>query len=196
MKLRYIGFMDIAIFLHPFMPLALAQTGGAPQSVDWEAMIPAIRELLNTVSKSNPEWGGIEEYYSIGIVKTTDITGDGVPEALVDLGTGGASTSAVTVMRTEDHKPILAVFRGRDEKVSPVVFLEGASVTHTDSVELLPQHHAVHAIHYSYGANGKLDQCGGEAYAWNAQSRTFDYNPALTKKLTKATCRQVPARAQ
>jgi len=140
--------------------------------------------------------GGIEEHYSIGIFKTADITGDGVPEALVYLGTGGASTDEMTVMRMEDHKPVLAVFRGRDGKVSPVVFLEGASVTHTDGVELLPEQHAVHAIHYNYSGNGKLHQCGGEAYTWNAQSKTFDYNSALTKNLTKATCRQVPKAAR
>jgi hypothetical protein len=196
MKPRHENITGIAILVLTFMPLALAQTGSAPRSVDWKGMIPGIREVLKTESTSNPEFGGIEEHYSIGIFKTADITGDGVPEALVYLGTGGASTDEMTVMSTEDHKPVLAVFRGRNGKVSPGVFLQGASVTHTDTVELLPQQHAVHAIHYNYSGNGKLHQCGGEAYTWNAQSKTFDYNPPLTKTLTKATCRQVPKAAR
>lgn len=189
-------FARIAIIPLAFMPLALAQTGGAPQPVDWKAMIPAIRTALHTESETNPEFGGVEDRYSIGIRKTADITGDGVPEALVDLGTGGASTDAMTVMRMQGQKPVLAVFRHRDGKIAPLVFLEGASVMHTDGVELLPDQHAVHVLHYSYGGDGKLDTCGGEAYAWNARSKMFDYRSTLTKKLTQATCRNVPQAVQ
>jgi hypothetical protein len=141
---------------------ALAHQTARP--VDWQAMISIIRSVL----KNDPEFRGIEQpYYSIGIKRTADITGKGVTEALVYLGTGGASTDAMTVMRIENGEPVVARFRGRDGKVSSMVFLEGASVMHPDGVEMLPEQHAVYSLHYNYGSNGKLRECTGEAYQWN-----------------------------
>jgi hypothetical protein len=76
---------------------ALAYQTAKP--VDWQAMIPIIRSAL----KNDPEFRGTEQpYYSIGIRRTADITGDGVPEALVYLGTGGASTDEMTSGGTSD----------------------------------------------------------------------------------------------
>jgi hypothetical protein len=75
---------------------ALAYQTAKP--VDWQ-MIPIIRSAL----KNDPEFRGTEQpYYSIGIRRTADITGDGVPEALVYLGTGGASTDEMTSGGTSD----------------------------------------------------------------------------------------------
>jgi hypothetical protein len=157
--------------------------------VDWQAMIPIIRSVL----KNDPEFQGIEQpYYSIGIRRTTDITGEGVTEALVYVGSGGASTDAMTVMRIENGEPVVARFRGRDGKVSSMVFLEGASVMHTDGIEMLSEQHAVYSLHYNYGSNGKLRECSGEAYQWNPATKLFDYNPLLGKKITQDTCRKVP----
>jgi hypothetical protein len=170
---------------------ALAQQTAKP--VDWQAMIPIIRSVLKNEAIQNPEFRGIEQpYYSIGIRRTADITGDDVPEALVYLGTGGASTDEMTVMRIENGEPVVARFRGRDGKVSSMVFLEGASVMHTDGVDMLPEQHAVYSLHYNYGSNGKLRECTGEAYQWNPDTKLFDYNQPLGKKLTQDTCRKVP----
>jgi len=170
---------------------ALAHQTAKP--VDWQAMIPIIRSVLKNEAIRNPEFQGIEQpYYSIGIRRTADITGDGVPEALVYLGTGGASTDEMTVMRIENGEPVVARFRGRDGKVSSRVFLEGASVMHTDGVEMLPEQHAVYSLRYNYGSNGKLRECSGEAYQWNPATKLFDYKPLLGRKLTQDTCRKVP----
>jgi 5,10-methylenetetrahydrofolate reductase len=66
-------------------------------------MIPAIRDVL----KNDPgSQGSVEEHYAVGIRKVADITGDGLTEALVYLGTGGASTDALTLMRIENDKPV------------------------------------------------------------------------------------------
>jgi hypothetical protein len=169
------------------MVAALAHPTAKP--VDWQAMIPIIRSVL----KNDPEFRDIEQpYYSIGIRRTADIRGDGVPEALVYLGTGGASTDEMTVMLIENGKPAVARFRGREGKVSSMVFLEGASVMHTDGVEMLPEQHAVYSLRYNYGGNGKLRECTGEAYQWNPSTKLFDYNHRLGKKLVRDTCREVP----
>ncbi len=99
---------------------------------------------------------------------------------------------ALWVMRIENGEPVVARFRGRNGKVSSMVFLDGASVMHTDGVEMLPEQHAVYSLHYNYGSNGKLRECTGEAYQWNPDTKLFDYKHRLGKKLTRDTCRKVP----
>ena len=108
------------------------------------------------------------------------------------LGTGGGSTDEMIIMRIENDRPVVALFRGRDGKVAPMTFLRGASVMHTDAVEMRPHQHLVYSLHYNYGGNRRLHQCTGEAYQWNADTKTFDYNHRLSKKLTHDTCRNVP----
>jgi len=170
---------------------ALADQPSKP--VDWKAMISGIRDVL----KNDPgSQGSVEEHYGIGIRNIADITGDGITEALVYLGTGGASTDALTLMRIENDKPVPAMFTGRDGKPSSVGFLRGASVMHTDDVEMLPLEHAIYSIHYSFSgthANGvqKVRECGGEAYKWNPQTKTFDHNRRLSDRLNRDYCKKV-----
>src|SRR5579872_6293247 len=58
---------------------------------DWKSLIPQIRKVLNQTFPGE----GIEEHYNIAIYGTGDVTGDGIPEAIVYVGTGGASTDEV-----------------------------------------------------------------------------------------------------
>lgn len=86
------------------------------ESVNWEDTIPRLRPVLKRAFPRER----IEEHYPIRIVQTADITGDGIPEALVYLGTGGAATDEVTVMRMQGDRPVVALFRRADGKVSPI----------------------------------------------------------------------------
>jgi hypothetical protein len=171
-----------------------AQREARPVDPQWQTMVLAVREAIMKASFAHPEFAGIDNR-AIGIDTTVDITGDGVPEALVHLGPGGASTDQFTVMRIEAHKPVIAVFRDRNGKTAPMVFLQGSSVMHSDSVKLLPAQHAVYAFHFNYGPTGKLHECGGEAYGWNDHTKAFDYSSRLSEKITKESCRQVPQTA-
>ena len=190
--------MRTAILVLTFMPLVYAQSGNAPRPHaigDWQRMTPAIRKALRS---QFPDERG-DGPYPVGILRAghvADITGDGLSEAVVFFGQGGASTSQLTLMRVEGGKPVVALFKDRAGKVRPMIFIEGASVMHTDGVELLPKQRSIFALHYDYGPNGRLHQCGGEAYTWNRQSKTFNHNSPLTKALTKSTCSQVPQRAR
>ena len=167
--------------------LAVAFAAATPKPVDWKAMIPAVRSALETQFPDER----VEEHYPVAIARAADIadiTGDGVSEALVYLGTGGASTDQMTLMRMEDSKPVVALFRGRDGKISSMVFLRGASVRHGDGIDMLPNEHAVYSSHYTTDDDGKLDKCSGEAYQWNRHTKTFDYSPRLSKKLAQSSC--------
>src|ERR1039457_2955668 len=173
-------------------PPSPSQVMQSPVAKRWQSVIPAIQEVLKA---QFPD----EQPYAVGILRVShigDITGDGVGQALVFFGTGGASTNQLTLMRMEDGKPVVAIFKDRAGKISPKVFVEGASVMHTDSVELLPQEHAVYSIHYNFaGLNPdgvqKVHECGGEAYQWNPHTSTSDYNRRLSERLTQDYCRKV-----
>jgi hypothetical protein len=167
--------------------LAVAFAAATAKPVDWKAMIPAVRLALETQFPDER----VEEHYPVAIARAADIadiTGDGVSEALVYLGTGGASTDQMALMRIENNKPVVARFRGRDGKVSSTVFLRGASVRHGDGIDMLPNEHAVYSSHYATDDDGKLDKCSGEAYQWNRHTKTFDYSPRLSKKLAQSSC--------
>ncbi len=155
-------------------------------AVDWQSQLPAIRALL----KAQFPQEGVEEHYPVSLFHI------GGSEALVYLGTGGASTSELTLVRMEDGKPVVALFKDRQAKVGPMIFLEGASVMHSDGTELLPADHAVFHFFFNYAENGRIGECSGEAYRWNPRSKLFEYDRRLSQKLARDACRKVPLRNQ
>jgi len=155
--------------------------------VNWNSLIPAIREQLDT------EAGQSGQLYPIGIREEADLTGDGIPEALVYLGTGGAYTDYLAVMRVVNGKPIFADFKSRDGRISHMNFAQGASVMHTIGVEVCRQQQAVFSFHHDLSGDmaQKVVQCGGEAYRWNRKTDVFEFDESLTKRLTRTYCQQV-----
>lgn len=154
-------------------------------------MMPAVRSVLEHQYPEAARRGASP----VGILRPdhiADITGDGISEAFVTFGTGGASTSPLTLMRIEDGKPVVALFKDRHGKIQSIGFLEGASVMHTDTVEMLPKAHAVFYLHYQYRANGPLGSCDGESYRWDSRSKTFNYDARLSRELTRDACSKVP----
>jgi hypothetical protein len=166
---------------------ALAIQGASP-TVDWQSILP---EVQSAAKKEFRDAGG---YYPVSISRVADVTGDGTSEALIDFGCCGAYAHAMTVMRIEEGKPVVALFRGRDGKVASTEFLEGASVMHGAAVELDTTEHAVFSGNWDRKSDGtKLASCGGEAYQWNAAAKRFDYNGRLSERLSKDFCRKIRA---
>ena len=164
------------------------------KDIDWNGMMPKVRPVLE--KQFGEEVG---EHYDVGILRSghiADITGDGIPEALVWLGTGGAYTSTLALMRIEDDKPVVALFRDRQGKTEPILFLEGSSVMHSNIVELLPKDRAVFQSHFEYVGDGRLRTCDGEAYRWTPRTKTFDYDSRLSKSKSQDFCRKVPQKIQ
>jgi hypothetical protein len=159
-------------------------------TVNWESLIPTIRTVVG------PTFLGmrVEESGSLSILQKNDITGDSVPEALVNLGSGGAYTSYLTLMRVENDKPVAAQFKQKDGKVSPLMFLAGASVMNGESVAMLPDKNAIYAGHWSRVVSGtsfgSLTNCSVEAYQWNSQTRNFDFNLSLSNEVRPGFCQK------
>ncbi len=152
------------------------------QGLSWNDRMPAIQaQLAATFPDETCD-------RPAAIVRTGDINGDGVPEALVSFGLGGAYTSQLTLLRLENGKVMVARFKNSKGKASPMVFAEGASVRHSVSIKLLSREQALFSIEID--SNGsKVEGCTGQAYQWNPRTSTFDENRRLSKALTKSYCR-------
>jgi hypothetical protein len=175
----------VAIFVLTVMPLAWIQTtsdsGPVPQqTVDWKSLVPALREVLKGEFQS--------EMAALYVRSQADITGDGIPEALVDFGSGGAYTDYLTVVRLQNGRPVAAIFKHPDGKTRSSMFAEGSSVKNGVTVKLRPESNAVFACEYSMKDNGHLAKCSGEAYQWNRQTATFEYDKRLSNQIGKDFC--------
>jgi len=161
-----------------------------PKSVNWESLIPTIRTVVG------PTFLGmrVEESSSLSIFQKNDITGDSVPEALVGLGSGGAYTSCLTLMRIENDKPVVAQFKQKDGKISSLMFLAGASVMNGESVVMLLDKNAIYAGHWSRAVSGtpfgSLTNCNVEVYQWNSQTKNFDFSVGLSNEVRPGFCQK------
>jgi hypothetical protein len=161
------------------------KTKSAPKSVDWESLIPIMQAIFNR--GLSPE--EIKARHAVRVVEEADITGDGVPEALVTTGDAGASTDILALMRIEDGKPVRARFRNLEGKTVDLEFLQGASVMHGNSVELLSDEKAIYQGGYFMDETAtRFSGCGAAAYRWHAETKTFDLDATLSKQITKTYC--------
>jgi hypothetical protein len=121
-------------------------------------------------------------------IETADVTGDGIPEALVDYCHMGAYTSDVVLMRLEHGSPVLARFRDiKGKNVSPA-FLRGASVRNGENSVLDIGNHAVYALHWHTNNSGALENCTVDAYVWNPRLGTFDQANRVAKEIVRREC--------
>jgi hypothetical protein len=101
----------------------------------------------------------------------------------VYLGTGGASTDEVVLMRMENGSPVVVKFREKNGAIQTHTFLRGASVTHSDDFELLSEKHAVYSMSSMTDGEGRLAKCSVTAYRWNASTKTLNWNEALSAQV-------------
>jgi len=194
--MRRISQALLLVMLPASFGLVDAQTAsvGAPKSLaEWRAMAAALEDTIET---EFPNFREVAKQHAAGIVRVADVIGDGIPVALVYLGTGGAYTDELCVMRFSDGKPAVALFKDRAGKLSELTFAEGASVMNRVSIELLPEEHSVYSMESGYGNSGKLSRCTGQAYKWNGRSQLFEFNLSLTKRMTRKKCAELPQKLE
>ena len=165
-------------------------TTPTPKAVDWESLLPSMRTALKQAFPNER----IEESRPISIYKKVDVTGDGVPEVMVNLGTGGATIDLVTSMRIENNKPIAPLFKQKDGKVSTLIFSVGAGGAgrYGSTAEMLANKNTIYFASYSkYGESA--DYCRVESYQWNAQTKIFEYNSSLSNEIQQNYCQTAGA---
>lgn len=168
------------------------------QSFNWHENIKVVEktigpEFMETKTKQTG---------SMTIAKTAEITGDKTDEALIALGSSGAYAEYFTLMRINhanrngtllrSSKPILAEFKQRDGSVGPLLFAAGSSVSHGETIELVPTTNAVYSGGWSIDPiNPDAIECNLDVYVWNEKTSLFEFNKALSDSSLAAFCAKI-----
>jgi hypothetical protein len=143
-----------------------------------------------------------KEREPMSIHKIAEITGDKTDEALIALGSGGAYTEYLTLMRLnyankdgslqKTSKPIIAQFKLRDGSTGPLMFAEGSSVSHGETVELIPATNAVYSGGWSLDpVNPDAIECNLDVYIWNEKNSLFEFNKVLSESALASFCAKI-----
>lgn len=138
-----------------------------------------------------------EQGDNMSIYKKADITGDGIEEALIYLGSGGAYTSYFAlvqgeILENDQIKINKAKFKTSEGRIEDVMFVEGTSVSHGMSVEFAPSKNAIYAESWQIDPiNPDTIECNIEAYVWNQNSKIFEYNEKVGKDATESYCSKI-----
>lgn len=165
---------------------------------DWNDNIKLVEKTIG------PEFMEIKTRQNgpMSIHKTAEITGDKTEEALIALGSSGAYAEYFTLMRVnyanrdgsllKTSKPVLAQFKQRDGAVGPLMFAQGASVSHGETVELVPTTNAVYSGGWSLDpVNPDAVECTLDVYVWNAKTSLFEFNKGLSDSSLASFCAKI-----
>jgi hypothetical protein len=148
------------------------------------------KELTATLKRTFPNMTTIGDRGELFIAQTIDINGDSVPEALVDLQTGGAYTEDYAICQLEDGKLEVADFRDKNILSSQKCFSKGASVRHEVKLSFANDGKGNYVI-YQYTIDmsssdlAVVDKISVEAYRWNVSTRLYEYNEELSLAFQK-----------
>ena len=157
-----------------------------PKPVNWESLIPDIKI---TLQQAFPERIFRDE--DIEILTKGDITGDGIPEALVQIYCG-ATTCELVLMRIENNKPVVSRFKQKDGEISYLAFSEGAGGAgrYGSGTKLIEDKNTIYFTHH-FAYNESSDSCGAEAYQWNSQTKIFEFNVSLSNETGQNYCSKI-----
>jgi hypothetical protein len=149
------------------------------------------KELTATLKRAFPNILTIGDRGEPFIAQTIDMNGDSIPEALVDLQTGGAYTEDYAICQLDRGKLRVANFRDKNMPLSlPKYFWEGASVQHEVKLSFANDGKGNYVI-YQYTIDKSssdpavIDKISVEAYRWNMSTRLYEYNEELSLAFQK-----------
>ncbi len=162
---------------------------GSPVGIttDWNA--PALN-VTDVLKRAFPETD-VGGRGSVSIEEQVDITGDGIPEAFVALGTGGASVEYLSLLRMDNGTPVVSKVKDIDGIVGPLQLLQGAAVLHSSDIGTVPKEDIVYQRELSYSPeDGSISSCAVQAYRWDSAETLFVYDPDASLSLQAQRCMQ------
>lgn len=181
--------MKRATFLAGICMLSAVSVMSAdPPAADWNALLPSVQRAVRHAFPKE----AANAHYLPSIVLTADLSGMGGSEALVSLGSGGY-TDDVTVVQLQGATPVPAKFRGRDDRIGPMVFTSGTTEDRGGEVRLVAKDHAVFAGYWEL-KGAKMKECRGEVYQWDAVAKDFSYEKKMSKQMGREYCQAVVAK--
>jgi hypothetical protein len=146
------------------------------------------KQLLAALKEAFPNMEHIGETESPFVVKTVDFTGDGTPEAIVDMAYNGASFRYYTVCQLKNGVPKVVKFKDAFGKITYLHF----------KIDDLPEHSAelkftrdekgnfvLYLEQITRNSSGEVANVAVEAYKWNNAENLFEYDNEFSSKLQK-----------
>ena len=149
----------------------------------WTSVLPTVTPVLTAAFPDST----VGERGPISIEEEKDITGDGNPEAMIDRGTGGASTEQYALVQFENGMPVAASFQDSDGTVGPITFLRGGSADHSDDFTLVPEDRMIYSLSTESDPDAGTS-CTARAYVWNQATGMFAYSPTESSSLQSQQC--------
>ena len=143
--------------------------------VDWKKLTPDIQAAFLRVSP-NASVEGLR----ISIFEEADITGDGIPEALVNIVSPG-NYNTLDLVKIKNSKPYLPLFKDI-EGITRNISWE-FPIGSNSTLKMLSDKNALY-----FSAWGGDNTCFAQAFQWNAQTEIFEYNPDLSKEVGQDYC--------
>lgn len=190
-KLRSLGSVALVLLCaaaaHPRLS-AQRQSRGVP--VDWQQMLPTIRQTVDT-----PEFREDSPRPFEPVIERAAMLKDGVSVALVNLGSGYDPARSRLVVFVGDHgQPVPATFDfGHHEVVrGGQVFPKTVAPDQREWMEVDTRDNAVLAKFFLMNADGAgLATCQVDAYRWDMRKVMFRRDRRLSKSLTRPVCRGI-----
>ncbi len=188
-----VAIVSAALYLYGFLGVEKDTTRNAEQPAtttpiassaqDWKGYAP---ELKDAIADAFPD-AGVDG--AITVSETADLNGDGVDEALLNTGSGGAYTEDAVLAILKDGKPTLAVFKDAEGGVGPILFSNGGSVRHAVAVILDSAARSVYEQNVDVKSDGSgLERCTIAAYQWDSQAKLFAYNETESARAESTFC--------
>lgn len=151
----------------------------------WNKVLPLLSAVIKPFAASEKMQVG--RLFSPKIERLVDVTGDGVPEALVAIGDGGASDDFVMMLKLENGKPVAVPFSDEAMINQPRIFVEGGSVMHGNDIGFISG-----GIEYvgswTRQDDGKISDCSAMAYVWNGSNGRMEKDATLSEEIKKEYC--------
>ncbi len=152
------------------------------------------KDLLPVLKNAFPDMKFIGENGNPYISETVDLTGDGVPEAIVDMGCGGASIEYYTVCYIRNGTLKVVNFKDKNGKISHMFFDEGSSIKHTSELKFLNDgkgNTVLYSAETVKNDSGEVTDITVNAYKWNKTENLFEYNEEFSKEIKKTLEKQL-----
>jgi hypothetical protein len=160
-----------------------------PKPVNWESLIPNIKIALQ---QAFPGKNFQDEDIRLGNNPNVDITGDGVPEALVTEVCGATGYCDLVLIRMENNQPVVARFKEKNGEITygKLVNGSGGAGRYGAETKFIESKNAVYSARY-YADNSNYDICEANAYQWNSQTKLFEFNISLSNEIGQDYCSKI-----
>ena len=173
----------VLLYVHERPKPSISAVAPAVVQPTWTSMLPAVTPVLTGAFPDS----SVGQRAAVSVEEEKDITGDGNPEAMIDLGTGGASTEQYALVQYDNGMPVAASFQDADGTVGPITFLRGGSADHSDDFAMDSEDRMVYSISTESDPDTGLS-CMASAYVWNQSTAMFMYSADRSSDIEARSC--------